>query len=125
MSETVPREGLYARLVEVLGDKHAMTLMRHLPPGDASDLATKQDIGRLEAGMERLEGRMDGLESRLDRLEGRLDQFGDWFHDLHAALRDQSNLFHAELRRQTRAFVLGLMGATAAVIASVIGVGLT
>ena len=54
-----------------------------------------------------------------------MDGFDGRLHDLHGALRKQSNTFHAEIRTQTRAFALGLVGATSAVIAAVLGTGLT
>jgi hypothetical protein len=43
------RHQLYDRLVEVLGEEDAATLMQHVPPVPWTDVATAQDVGRLEA----------------------------------------------------------------------------
>ncbi|HJP64890.1 MAG TPA: hypothetical protein VKA30_01145 [Actinomycetota bacterium] len=49
------RYELYQRLEQVLGPKEASTLMEHLPPLGWGDVATKQDLDRLE---QRLEDRL-------------------------------------------------------------------
>ncbi|HZB03933.1 MAG TPA: hypothetical protein VE737_06365 [Actinomycetota bacterium] len=41
------RHQLYQRLQEVLGAEEAATLMEHLPPGGASQTATKADVEAL------------------------------------------------------------------------------
>jgi hypothetical protein len=42
------RHQLYRKLEQVLGSEEAGTLMAHLPPSGASELATKQDLRELE-----------------------------------------------------------------------------
>ncbi len=41
--------------------------MSHLPAHEITELATKDDIDRLEDRFDRLEGRFDRLEARVDR----------------------------------------------------------
>ena len=66
MADTGPaRQRLYARLAEVLGEEHAVTMFRYLPPTEATELATRAD---LQALGDRLEQRMGTLEQRFDGL---------------------------------------------------------
>ncbi len=97
MSSPEPaRHALYARLEEVLGPEHAETLMNHLPPQAAGDLATKADIVR--------------LEDRFDRLEGRFDRLEEHFHELSAEVRGM----HGVMRDQLRTYTLTTIGAMTA-----------
>ncbi len=86
------RSALYARLAEVLGDDHAMTLIGSLPPA-GREPATREDAARLGERMEGLETRMDGLETRMDRLERQVERVHDRLDDFHHALREQSRTF--------------------------------
>ena len=59
---------------QALGDEAGITLMELLPPVGWADVATKQDLGHLEALMD---ARFGGVERRLDaleRLEGKVDE---------------------------------------------------
>jgi hypothetical protein len=91
------RRGLYARLEQVFGSRHAQTLMSYLPSDQPSELATKTDVAelgsRLDQRMDGLDQRMDGLDQRMDRIEQRMDKFDDRLHDLHGALREQTRTF--------------------------------
>ncbi|MCB1258037.1 MAG: hypothetical protein KDB26_13070, partial [Microthrixaceae bacterium] len=40
---------LYRRLVEMLGEDEATTLMEHLPPTGWADVATKHDLDQMQA----------------------------------------------------------------------------
>ena len=60
------RRDLYNVPDELLGTDEADTLMAYLPAYETIDVATKDDIRRLE-------DRLDHLEQRFDRLEQRLD----------------------------------------------------
>ena len=62
------RRDLYNGLDQLLGTELADTLMAYLPAYETIDVATKDDIRRLEA-------RLDGMDARLDRIEQRLDRF--------------------------------------------------
>jgi len=92
MSSPEPaRHALYARLEEVLGPEHAETLMTHIPPQAAGDLATKADIDRLDA-------RFDRLDARFDRLEGPFDRLEEHFHELSAEVRGMHGVMRDQLR---------------------------
>jgi hypothetical protein len=54
-SQEPARHGLYAELQHVLGPEHADTLMAYLPQHRSEEVATKDDIARLEARFDRLE----------------------------------------------------------------------
>ena len=54
---------LRERLIEVLREKPAMTLMESLPPVDWREFATKNDLAALE---ERLNARLDALRTELN-----------------------------------------------------------
>jgi hypothetical protein len=117
-----PRQALRQKLAEVLGERHAETLMRALPTPEGIDLATRSDtdalgtridglgtrIGALENRMDALEMRMDALAVRMERVEVRLDM-------VFEALRAQSESFGSELRAQTRTFMLSQVGAMATI----------
>jgi len=55
-SQEPARHALYAELQNVLGSKHADTLMTYLPQHRSDEVATKDDIARIEARFDRLEG---------------------------------------------------------------------
>jgi chromosome segregation ATPase len=138
-----PRQALRQKLAEVLGERHAETLMRALPTPDGVDLATRSDsdalgtridgidsrlgalearmgalegrMGALEGRMGALEGRMDALEARMDALEARMERVEVRLDMVFEALRAQSESFGSELRAQTRTFMLSQMGAMATI----------
>ncbi len=117
-----PRQALRQKLAEVLGERHAETLMRALPAPEGIDLATRSDtdalgtridgletrVAALGVRMDALEARMDALEVRMERVEMRLDM-------VFEALRAQSESFGSELRAQTRTFILSQVGAMATI----------
>jgi len=106
------RTVLYSRLMEVLGEAPAATLMSYLPgsgPATASGLAEVE--GRFTIRMDRFEQRMDRLEQRMDRFEAHLARIDGQIVDIHSALREMSDRFHADLRSQTRTVILATMTA--------------
>jgi len=82
------RAELIARLSEVLGPKHAATLMENLHPRPWSELATKAD----------LTNGLDGLEERLDL------RFATQTAQLEALMRER-------IDAQTKLLVFSLIGA--------------
>jgi len=61
------RRDLYNSLNELLGTELAETLMAYLPAYESTELATKEDIRRLEDRFDRIEDRLDAVNQRLDR----------------------------------------------------------
>jgi len=68
------RHALYSVLEDMLGSEHAETLMTHLPRHGSDDVATRADIGTLEARFDQIETRFDRMETRFDRIEERMDR---------------------------------------------------
>lgn len=83
------RHRLYEEVAEAMSEESAETLMEYLPPVGWADVATKRDLGELEA---RTALRLDEMERRFEiRLDGTDQRF-------EARLQ-------AELRKQTYHFV--------------------
>jgi hypothetical protein len=61
------RRDLYNSLDELLGTELAETLMAYLPAYESTELATKDDIRRLDDRFDRIEDRLDAVNQRLDR----------------------------------------------------------
>jgi hypothetical protein len=69
------RRDLYNVLDELLGTEEADTLMAYLPAYETIDVATKDDVRRLESRLDAMDARFDRIEDRLNRIEERLDRF--------------------------------------------------
>jgi hypothetical protein len=68
------RHELYRAFEELLGSERADSLMTLLPPVGWADVATKDDLRRLEARLElRMDARCDGHDARVARLEAGID----------------------------------------------------
>lgn len=110
MSSLAQRNALYARLQEVLGPEHAVTLMSHMPT--ETDLATKADFAalgdRLDLRFDGIDVRLEQVEPRFDRLEAHMVRFDDKLDGFHEALRDQSRTYMLTMT--------GVMASFAAVI---------
>ena len=83
MSSVEPaRHALYSALEEILGEQHADTLMTHLPQHPSNEVATGDDIARLET-------RFDRMDDRFDRMEDRIDQLAIEIREMNGVMRDQ------------------------------------
>ena len=78
------------RLTDLFGEELAAYLMEILPPFSWHEVATKRDLGELEARLrERFDQRIDGLDAKMDL------QFGA----LESRIDERTNVFRAEARR--------------------------
>jgi archaellum component FlaC len=75
MADERGRLALHQRLVEVLGEEAAVTLMDHLPPS-GTDIVTRQDLQATEA---RIEQRFERIDSQFDRIDDRFGMVNDQF----------------------------------------------
>jgi tetrahydromethanopterin S-methyltransferase subunit G len=66
------RRDLYTGLDELLGTDRADTLMAYLPAYETIEVATKDDIRRIEDRLDRIENRLEG---GLEAVNQRLDRF--------------------------------------------------
>lgn len=89
------RHDLYARLIEVLGEEAAMTLMNHLPPSGWADVATKHDLESLSREMR---AEIAGIRGEVSSDIG--------------ALRAE---MYAEFTRQTRIYIFATLTAVVTV----------
>lgn len=115
------RWALMRRLIEVLGEEEAETLMESLPPVVWSQLATKDDLAALE---ERLRAEMNGqfalVRGEFAELKGEFAEFkGELRGDL-AELRGEFVEFKGEialqLARMTRTMVIAFIGVSVAML---------
>jgi hypothetical protein len=142
MSTLGAQSALYARLEEVLGPEHAVTLMSHIPT--EADLATKADLtalgdrfdarfdgldlrfDRIDVRLDGIDVRLDGIDVRVDGLGGRLGQVDSRFDRLEAHMvrfDDKLDGFHEALRDQSRTYMFTMTGAMASFAAIIIAAG--
>jgi len=117
------RHALYTKLEQVLGADEAETFMQLTPPTEWTDLATRQDIERIDMRMENVRSglttRMDGLEARIDNvrvgLEARIDNVRVGLEarmdGLEADLQASEARLIGELHRLLRLQTIWLIGA--------------
>ncbi|CAN5862334.1 hypothetical protein BH23ACT8_BH23ACT8_14040 [soil metagenome] len=123
------RRQLRTRLVEVLGEEEAITLMTQLPPSGWGEVATRSDVAEVAAGVERLSARVGDLSARVDGLSARVDglsaemdrRFADVDRRLEAIERqlvrqdDMIDALRREIVTQTRVFLFGVVTSTSMV----------
>lgn len=98
---------LHRRLDQVLGEEHAMTLMRQLPQGP---VASRQDVELSEQRLDAKIGRIDQrLDAKIDGVEQRLT----------ATIHEVVGGLHEKMGAQVRTYTFATIGAllTLAVIA--------
>jgi hypothetical protein len=104
------RNDLYTGLTEVLGQARTETLMSVIRLNDLDEVASKSDIAFLRSELDGLRSEFDGLRSEFDGLRS---EFG--------ALTVVVGRIDQKLDR----LILVLMAGLFAVIATLVGVGLT
>ncbi len=77
---------LHRRLAELLDDELADAMMKSMPPMRWDQLATKEDIERLDASTERIESL---IASQGERLDNRIDALGERFENRIDALGER------------------------------------
>ncbi|MGA1509497.1 MAG: hypothetical protein ACO37X_07365, partial [Ilumatobacteraceae bacterium] len=75
-----------ASLGEQLGDEVAEDLMDSLPPFDWMQIATKDDIRRLEIRFDGIDHRFDSINRRFDSINQRLDSINRRFDSIDQRL---------------------------------------
>ena len=118
------RLALFEKLVEVLEEEPAVTLMEHLPPGGWDQVATKTDLaateermntrfaeseGRIDTRFAEFEGRID---TRFAEFEGRIDtRFAEFEGRMDTGLAETRNGMLKAINRQTYIWTTALIGA--------------
>jgi len=121
------RRELHDRLEEALGSAPAESLMASLPPQGWGDVATKDDLSRVEERLgarfdamdERFTARFDAMDERFNaRFEGLSDRFDGLSERFDLKLESSANELRADFRgeisaaitAQTRTVILALFG---------------
>ncbi|MEN8234422.1 MAG: hypothetical protein ABFR89_05810 [Actinomycetota bacterium] len=115
---------MYARLEEVLGPKHAETLMTYLPPEPGAEMATKADVAVLEHRFDRLEElldrrfeqidqRFEQIDQRFEQIDGRLDRMDRRFETMDDRMYGLQDVIRDQLRTYTVTMVGGMTALTA------------
>ena len=118
---------LRKRLIEVLKDEHAMTLMESLPPVSWDKLATKDDLAALEervnvrfnalrselgakidTGLAEVRGEMSAMNARFEVVDARFDAVGDRIDKGIAKVGGESK---RDVARQTYVILAGVAAA--------------
>ena len=77
------RHDLFEAVQDKLGARHADTLMSLLPPVGWAEVATKADLGALEARMDqrfdRVDQRFERIDQRFERMEQRFERIDERF----------------------------------------------
>ncbi|MCY3862445.1 MAG: DUF1640 domain-containing protein [bacterium] len=89
------RWALMRRLIEVLGEEEAETLMESLPPVVWSQLATKDDLGALEKRL------MSAMDTRFSEFKS---EIRNEFSEFKSEIRNEFSEFKSEIRNEFSEF---------------------
>ena len=126
------------RLIEVLGEEEAETLMDSLPPVVWNQLATKDDLGALEKRL------MSAMDTRLAEFKSEIrdelaefksetrdglaefkseirDELTEFKSETRVGLADQKGEWKTELARNTRTIVLSFVGIAVGMLGAMLG----
>ena len=95
---------LYERLIELLGDERAATLMEHLPPGGWDNVATKDDVN---TAVTLAEGR---LNSEFAKVRGEIAEVRGEIAEVRGEIIELRGEIKYDNSRQTRTMVFTMLG---------------
>ena len=102
---------LYERLIELLGDERAATLMEHLPPGGWDKVATKDDVNTAVLLSERrLHGEITELRGEITDIRGEITELRGEITDVRGEITELRGEIKYDLARQTRTMVFTMLG---------------
>ena len=102
---------LYERLIELLGDERAATLMEHLPPGGWDKVATKDDVNTAVLLSERrLHGEITELRGEITDIRGEITDVRGEITDVRGEITELRGEIKYDLARQTRTMVFTMLG---------------
>ena len=102
---------LYERLIELLGDERAATLMEHLPPGGWDKIATKDDVNTAVLLSERrLHGEITELRGEITDIRGEITDVRGEITDVRGEITELRGEIKYDLARQTRTMVFTMLG---------------
>jgi hypothetical protein len=110
------RRDLYNSLDELLGTELAETLMAYLPAYESTELATKEDIRRLEDRFDRIDNRFGQVDDRFGQVEDRFKQVDDRFD----RIEDRLDAVNQRLDRFFLTQSAGLIAIVGTLIAAVL-----
>ena len=117
------RLALRQRLIDVLDEQPAMTLMESLPPMDWNELATKSDLAVLKSDLAALEERMTAkfevvdarFDGRFEAIDGRFEAMGDkidkGFAEVGGEAKSDIGRVHRDIARLTYVILAGFAAA--------------
>ena len=124
LSSEMDRLLLHERLVELLGDERARTLMENLPPSNWDEIATKADLAVLKADLAVLKAdlaavktdmdvRFAQVDGRFDKIDGRFAQVDGRFAQVDGRFAELRGEAKRDLARQTYVVLFAMAAAVA------------